>query len=344
MTKHLYILINNVVFSCIQVDDKLTDNILEFFNPPTMNQRLKDEDKRLGNQIRKWGKFLHILDLYRKSLLLFPDKKEKEETCGDSLPKNSFWGKKKSMPPRTVERTVGGRQSSCDCFPNFYGEKSRTVERAMGGKQKAAPSKKKPISSNCLGNIDKHPDLMRSATELTEAGIGFKKSETTYLNDTSYHCGTLKLPRITVDDTSRSLLLNLMAFERLHVGAGTNEVTSEVTSYVFFMDRLIDSAKDVSLLHWNKIIENVLGSDEDVAGLFNSLSTNSCLRGSGHVFELQDEVAEHSRKPGRRWLAYAKHNYFTNPWITLSIIAAILIFALTMVQTVYAVLGYYRKK
>lgn len=118
---------------------------------------------------------------------------------------------------------------------------------------------------------------------------------------------------------------------------------NEVTSYVFVMDRLIDSDKDVRLLHWSGIIENLLGSDDDVARLFNRLSTNMCPD-SLDVWAEQDKLAETYRKPGRHCLAYAKHNYFTNAWVTLTIVAAILIFALTVAQTVYAVLDYHKKK
>ncbi|KAH6778642.1 hypothetical protein C2S53_003601 [Perilla frutescens var. hirtella] len=178
---------------------------------------------------------------------------------------------------------------------------------------------------------------IRSATELTEAGIRFEKSKTINLNDISFRGGVLKLPRITVDDTLESEYLNLMAFERFHVDAG-----NEVTAYVFFMDRLIDSAKDVSLLHWRGILQNSLGSDKAVAKLFNSLSTDACLDHSSSLGIVHRDVAVYCRSPLPSWIAYAKHNYFTNPWVGLSILAAIFLFALTGVQTLYSVLAYYK--
>ena len=86
-------------------------------------------------------------------------------------------------------------------------------------------------------------EIIRPATELYEAGIRFKHSRTTSLHDVHFKHGVLRLPVIVVDDLTEYMFLNLMAFERLHVGAG-----NDVTSYVFFMDNIIDSAKDVSLL------------------------------------------------------------------------------------------------
>ncbi|RZC59824.1 hypothetical protein C5167_007118 [Papaver somniferum] len=110
-------------------------------------------------------------------------------------------------------------------------------------------------------------DIIRSARELYETGIRFKTSKTAKLTDISFRGGVLRLPEILVDDTTETTFLNLMVYERFHVGEG-----SEVTAYIFFMDRIIDSAKDVSLLHSKGIIKNALGSDKEVAKLFNQLS------------------------------------------------------------------------
>ncbi|GAU14466.1 hypothetical protein TSUD_250060 [Trifolium subterraneum] len=110
-------------------------------------------------------------------------------------------------------------------------------------------------------------EIIRSAVELHEAGIRFKKSKTWSLKDVSFDRGVLRLPTLVVDDTTEYMLLNLIALERLHVGAG-----NEVTSFIFFMDTIIDSDMDVALLNRSGIIINALGSDKVVSKLFNSLS------------------------------------------------------------------------
>lgn len=69
---------------------------------------------------------------------------------------------------------------------------------------------------------------IRSATELHDAGVQFKKSKSGNLNDITFSGGVLKLPFTNVDDTTESMFLNLMAFERFHVGAG-NEVGDHST-------------------------------------------------------------------------------------------------------------------
>ncbi|XP_050223781.1 UPF0481 protein At3g47200-like [Mercurialis annua] len=179
-------------------------------------------------------------------------------------------------------------------------------------------------------------NIIRSATELNEAGIRFKKSKTRSLRDISFRGGVLRLPVIVVDDATESIFLNLMAFERFHVGAG-----NEVTSYVFFMDNIIDNERDVALLHSRGIIQNAIGSDKAVAKLFNSLSKDITLDPDSSLDFVHKKVSAYCKKPWNEWRANLIHTYFRNPWAILSIIAAFFLFALTIVQTVYTIYPIY---
>lgn len=172
--------------------------------------------------------------------------------------------------------------------------------------------------------------------ELHEAGIVFKMSKTRSLKDISFHSGILKLPLIVVDDATESMFLNLIAFERLHVGAG-----NEVTSYIFFMDNIIDNAKDVSLLHSRDIIQNAIGSDQAVAKLFNSLSKDITLDPDSSLDLVHKLVSDYCKLQWNEWRANLIHTYFRSPWAILSVIAAIFLFALTIVQTIYSIYPYY---
>ncbi|KAK1271139.1 hypothetical protein QJS04_geneDACA024899 [Acorus gramineus] len=179
-------------------------------------------------------------------------------------------------------------------------------------------------------------DIVRSAMELNEAGIRFKTSRSDSLEDISFHHGVLYLPPIVVDDATESMFLNLMAFERLHVGAG-----NQVTSYVFFMDNIIDSSKDVALLNAKGIIQNAVGSDKAVAKIFNSLSKDVTLDQDGPLDEVHRRVNKYCRKSWNMWRANLIHTYFRSPWAFLSLAAAIFLLALTIAQTVYTILPYY---
>lgn len=92
-------------------------------------------------------------------------------------------------------------------------------------------------------------DLIGSATDLYEAGIRFKLSRTASIKDISFRDGVLSLPSIGVDKSTELLLLNLIAFERLHIGAGT-----ELTNIIFFLGCIVRSARDVSLLESQHIV------------------------------------------------------------------------------------------
>ncbi|KAI3730428.1 hypothetical protein L1987_61598 [Smallanthus sonchifolius] len=180
--------------------------------------------------------------------------------------------------------------------------------------------------------IQEGDEIVRSATELYEAGIRFKKSKTRSLKGISFQGGVLKLPPVMVDDATESLFLNLIAFERLHVGAG-----NEVTSYIFFMDNIIDHAKDVSLLHSQGIIQNAIGSDKAVAKLFNSLSKDITLDPESALDVVHKQVHNYCKKPWNEWRANLIHTYFRSPWAILSVLAAVFLFALTIIQTIYTV-------
>ncbi|XP_065853466.1 UPF0481 protein At3g47200-like [Euphorbia lathyris] len=179
-------------------------------------------------------------------------------------------------------------------------------------------------------------NIIRSATELDEAGIRFKKSKTKSLKDISFRGGVLRLPVIVVNDATEYIFLNLMAFERFHIGAG-----NEVTSYIYFMDNIIDSERDVALLYSRGIIQNAIGSDKAVAKLFNSLSKDITLDPNSSLDFLEKRVNAYCKKAWNEWRANLIHTYFRNPWAMLSLVAAVFLFALTIVQTVYTIYPYY---
>ncbi|GJN29489.1 hypothetical protein PR202_gb17715 [Eleusine coracana subsp. coracana] len=179
-------------------------------------------------------------------------------------------------------------------------------------------------------------DIILSAEELYEAGVRFKRSQTSSLLDIRFRNGTLYLPPIVVDDTTEYMLLNLMAFERLHAGAG-----NDVTAYVFFMDNMVDSARDVALLACRRVLTNTVGSDKAVAKLFNGLSRDVVLEPQSALDDVHREVNAYCRKRWNRWRANLVHTYFRSPWSFLSLAAAVFLLVMTVMQTVYTVLSYY---
>uniref|UniRef100_M8BD62 Uncharacterized protein n=1 Tax=Aegilops tauschii TaxID=37682 RepID=M8BD62_AEGTA len=180
-------------------------------------------------------------------------------------------------------------------------------------------------------------DIIRSAVELYEAGIQFKTSKSSSLHNIRFKHGVLSMPTVPVDDSTEYMFLNMMAFERLHVGAG-----NDVTAYVFFMDNIIDSAKDVALLSSKGIIQNAVGSDKAVAKLFNSISRDVVLEPDSALDAVQRQVNGYFRQPWNMWRANLIHTYFRSPWAFLSLAAAVFLLVMTIMQTVYTVLPFYK--
>uniref|UniRef100_A0A0A0K9F5 Uncharacterized protein n=1 Tax=Cucumis sativus TaxID=3659 RepID=A0A0A0K9F5_CUCSA len=180
--------------------------------------------------------------------------------------------------------------------------------------------------------------LIPQATLLREAGIRFRKSENKSLENVSFEKGVLTLPSLIVDDNTKTNLLNVMAFEKLH------DVGSQVTSFVVLMNNLIDIDKDVELLSNDNIIANALGNNEEAANLFSVLGKGVSLDlGSNNLTEVHQLVNIHCDDSWNRWWANLKHTYFQNPWAIISFFGAIFGFAILIVQAVYQIVDFHTK-
>ncbi|MCI03795.1 UPF0481 protein, partial [Trifolium medium] len=173
---------------------------------------------------------------------------------------------------------------------------------------------------------------------LKEAGIKFRKRKTDRFWDIKFKDGILRLPRLLIHDGTKSLFLNLIAFEQCHL-----DCSNDITSYVIFMDNLINSPEDVGYLHYRGIIEHWLGSDDEVADLFNRLCQEVVFDiNNSYLSPLSESVNRYYNHRWNTWCASLRHNYFNNPWAIISFVAAVVLLLLTFAQTYYSVYGYYR--
>ncbi|KAB1214772.1 hypothetical protein CJ030_MR5G017515 [Morella rubra] len=179
--------------------------------------------------------------------------------------------------------------------------------------------------------------LIHCVTELNEAGIKFKKRKTDRFWDIKFNNGVLQIPRLLVHDGTKSLFLNLIALEQCHLDCG-----NEITSYVVFMDNLINSHEDVGYLHYCGILEHWLGNDAVVADLFNRLCQEVVFDiNDSYLSPLSEDVNRYYNHRWNTWRASLTHNYFSSPWAFLSVAAAVVLLLLTFAQTFYGVYGYY---
>ncbi|XP_042494310.1 UPF0481 protein At3g47200-like [Macadamia integrifolia] len=179
--------------------------------------------------------------------------------------------------------------------------------------------------------------LIHCVTELREAGVKFRKRKTDRFWDIKFENGVLWIPRLLIHDGTKSLFLNLIAFEQCHL-----DCTNDITSYVIFMDNLINSPEDVGYLHYCEIMEHWLGSDAEVADLFNRLCQEVVFDiNDSYLSRLSEQVNRYYNHRWNAWRASLKHNYFNNPWAIISFVAAVVLLLLTLAQTFYSVYGYY---
>uniref|UniRef100_A0A2N9GGT9 Pyrroline-5-carboxylate reductase dimerisation domain-containing protein n=1 Tax=Fagus sylvatica TaxID=28930 RepID=A0A2N9GGT9_FAGSY len=175
----------------------------------------------------------------------------------------------------------------------------------------------------------------RSAKELRAVGVNFKPGKTHLYTDVKFKStfltGKLTLPPITVDDSTKSLLLNLVAYETCPDAPDD----FGVTSYICFMDSLIDHAEDVMVLRSEGILLNFLGSDQEVADLFNAIAKDLVPNPYAYA-GVKGRIERHYRNKLKIWMAEWLHTHFSSPWTILAFIAAIFAIALSVVQTYYA--------
>ncbi|KAG6638491.1 UPF0481 protein At3g47200-like [Carya illinoinensis] len=178
----------------------------------------------------------------------------------------------------------------------------------------------------------------RTVQEIKAAGIHVKRSKANSLRNISFSrklnrlLGVLSLPPLIVDDSTGPKLLNLIAHEMCL----DFDNDFGISSYVSFLDSLIDQANDVKELRKAHVLFNFLGSDEEVAKLFNEIGTD-LVPDLDEYKHVRTQIQEYYNKKWGKWLGEFVHNHFSSPWTVLAFLGALLALALSATQTWYAV-------
>ncbi|XP_062114762.1 uncharacterized protein LOC133825885 [Humulus lupulus] len=192
----------------------------------------------------------------------------------------------------------------------------------------------------------------RSVEELKSVGIDFEPSRGGYISFRN-RClsmkGHLKLPSIIVDDRTECKMMNLVAYEMclptstsyFHGGkyyaSGEQPTQYPVTSYVKFMDVLVDRGKDVKELRASRVLRNRLSSDVHAAKLFNKMGWKCFDPASDLYANVRKEMEDHCKNNWAMWIAQVRDKHFSSPWTIVALLAAVLILLLTATQTWYAI-------
>ncbi|KAM1132568.1 hypothetical protein FF1_046948 [Malus domestica] len=181
-----------------------------------------------------------------------------------------------------------------------------------------------------------------SVTLLEEIGVKFQSaSNERDLSDITFNLenGVMEIPYVMIRSNTESLFRNLIAYEQCL----DNFDKCPILSYAMLLNQLIKSAKDLDSLIQKGIIDTEL-SEEDTVCFFNRLRY-STERINFFYSSLARQVNEcYHRRWLRRWLARIKRDYLYNPKSILSLFsnAVILALILTVLQTVYGILAYYK--
>ncbi|KAL3506200.1 hypothetical protein ACH5RR_031582 [Cinchona calisaya] len=194
-----------------------------------------------------------------------------------------------------------------------------------------------PNDLEAAAGLDK--DLTFSATELAKKGIRFRKSkqlgckgEITFKDYKLFAC--LYLPAFTVDDYTELLWRSLKCYEmtmsQQQEAAGKGIMSScAVRSYLQFINDLICTYEDVKVLEKKGIIKANNPSYKDKLPVI--LSKLVGKDGNNYHYHTQN----------LHLLRIKLRDYNLAPWERFKIVA-ILLFMLTIIQTFFAVLGYFR--
>jgi Plant protein of unknown function len=169
------------------------------------------------------------------------------------------------------------------------------------------------------------------------AGVQFIKRNYDKGFNISFKNGILKMPFMRIDPTQEKLLLNLICFENyMHVRYRV------ITSYVIFLDALIDTDKDIELLQEHEVISNTLFDNASAAGVFNKMGNYCSLKEIDNYFHpLCKKVQKYYKSRWNRRCATLCNNYFSSPWAGISVVAGSALLLMSFLQTFYTVYAYH---
>nr|XP_043616075.1 putative UPF0481 protein At3g02645 [Erigeron canadensis] len=192
---------------------------------------------------------------------------------------------------------------------------------------------------------DNNKPPVHSVVELDRAGVSFKCHQDEKYPMTiqfklswfvcfplSWGKPTLFLPKLVIDDYCEPVLRNFIAYEQSVPQAHYN-----FTSYAVAMDKLVDTQEDVAKLVESKVLVNRLGSNEEAANLINKICKNISVVDYCYTQQFT-QLDNYYNGYWPKNIARLRGTYFNSPWNAVALIAGIILFSLTIVQTVFSIL------
>ncbi|KAL5976796.1 hypothetical protein ACLOJK_021130 [Asimina triloba] len=191
------------------------------------------------------------------------------------------------------------------------------------------------LKASSVANLKPIP----GATQLLAAGVELGSGSADHdRSGIAFDDGLLRIPHLSIDDDTKSLFSNLIAFEQ-----SDPQCDARVTAYAFFMDGLINAAEDVAVLCGKGIIDNCLGSHQQVADLFNQLGRRIIIYPDElYLADVIDRINAYCSIRRTAKPADFKHKRFHKLQAIFFLTAAVILLILTsFLQTFFAVLTYF---
>jgi hypothetical protein len=174
-----------------------------------------------------------------------------------------------------------------------------------------------------------------SAMELHQSGVKFKLGSREKIFDMNFdfNKGILEIPPLFLEDDTEKLFRNLHAFEQCHCS------DLYVSDYIATLKDLVRGTNDVEILAKKGIIDNWLCDNDAVMSVLHDLDRGNVVSLDKFYYtDVVEDLNKYCRKRRHKWIATLKQNYFHNPWVSISVVAAGALLILTVIQTVCSVI------
>ncbi|GLJ47685.1 hypothetical protein SUGI_1007090 [Cryptomeria japonica] len=210
-----------------------------------------------------------------------------------------------------------------------------SCEHAITVKRPARIAHRSASCVGCFSWTGEDESLIPSAEKLQKAGIRLKQCSGGVHFKRRRFRSLFCLPEIIVEDNTEIFLRNLLAFEECQWGRDCL-VERKICFYMCIMDDLIDSKEDVELFRRANIIKNYLGTDDEVAQIFNDLCSG--ITGKEDFKEPLRNVNDYyKRNQLTVWIHEFWEEHCSKPWYIISFVVGILILVMTLLQTIYTI-------
>ncbi|KAJ1393076.1 hypothetical protein SESBI_35254 [Sesbania bispinosa] len=145
----------------------------------------------------------------------------------------------------------------------------------------------------------------------------------------------LTIPRLHISDHRGTVFRNIVAFEKCH-----KRCNPDLTTYIFFFNRLINSVDDVADLHYKGVIHHSLGSDQQVADLINSIAKEIVPdMNESYLYKVVNDANQYFDTKYARVRASIVHNYLTSWAVGVTTFLSMMALYFTFIQTLLTLAG-----